>query len=65
MKTLKKSTLKKVRTKINNEVYYTYSDWPSKEIDGVEFIAVNKILPTNNQTQSIHWLRKDSVEYIK
>lgn len=65
MKTVKKSILKKVRTKINNEIFYTYSDWPSKEIDGVEFIAVNKNIPTGQQTQAIHWLRKDSVEYIK
>jgi hypothetical protein len=51
--------------KISNEEFYTFSDWPSKEIDGVEFIAVNKRLPAGNQTQLIHWLRKDSVEYIK
>ena len=65
MKTQKKSILKKVRAKISLEEFYTFSDWPSKEIDGVEFIAVNKRLPAGNDTQVIRWLRKDSVEYIK
>jgi len=65
MKTQKKSILKKVRVKISLEEFYTFSDWPSKEIDGVEFIAVNKRLPAGNDTQIIRWLRKDSVEYIK
>ena len=65
MKTQKKSILKKVRVKISHEEFYTYSDWPLKEIDGVEFIAVNKRLPAGNDTQVIRWLRKDSVEYIK
>jgi len=56
MKTQKKSILKKVRAKISLEEFYTFSDWPSKEIDGVEFIAVNKRLPTGNDTQIIRWL---------
>lgn len=47
-----------------NEVYYTYSHWPSKEIDGVEFIPVVKQQPSHS-TQTIHYMRKDSLEKIK
>mgnify|MGYP003705399735 CR=1 FL=1 len=55
----------KVRVKVNNEIYYTFKHWPSKEIDGVEFIGVNKFEPSQKLTQQIHWMRKDSLEYVK
>ena len=55
----------KVRVKVNNEIYYTFKHWPSKEIDGVEFIGVNKFEPSQNRTQTIHYLRKDTLEYLK
>ena len=47
------------------EVYYTFSHWPSKEIDGVMFLPVVKQPPTQSNTQSIHYMRKDSLEKIK
>jgi hypothetical protein len=69
MKPVKKinKVLRKVQNKFNNsEVYYTYSHWETKEIDGVAFLPVVKINPEENRNTSIiHFLRKDSVEYIK
>ncbi len=47
------------------EVYYTFSHWPSKEIDGVMFLPVVKQPPSQSNTQSIHYMRKDSLEKIK
>lgn len=48
-----------------NEVYYTYSHWSSKEIDGIEFIPVVKQPPSQSNTQSLHYMRKDSLEKVK
>ena len=65
MKNLNKEILKKVRVRTNQEIYYTYSHWPTKEIDGVEFISVVKQIPSNQQKQPLHLMRKDSLEYVK
>lgn len=64
MKNQNNEILKKVRVRTNQEIYYTYSHWPTKEIDGVEFISVVKHLP-NNQKQTLHLMRKESLEYVK
>lgn len=64
MKYVKKSILQKVRSKSNGDIYYTYSDWPVREIDGVEFISVSKNHPDHN-TYQLHFMRKDWLEYIK
>ena len=56
----------KLRNRISpSEIYYTFSHWPTKEIDGVEFIAVNKFHPSQVATQQIHFMRKDSLEKAK
>jgi hypothetical protein len=56
----------KLRNKLSPlEVYYTFSHWPSRQIDGVEFIAVNKFDPSNVRTQQLHYMRKDSLEKCK
>jgi hypothetical protein len=65
MKTVKtKPLLKKVRSKTNSDIYYTYSNWESKEIEGVTFIPVVKDLPSE-KLQHTFWLRKENVEYVK
>jgi len=56
----------KMRNRISQaEVYYTYTHWPSKDIDGVEFLPVVKQIPSQSITQSIHYMRKDSLEKVK
>ena len=56
----------KMRNKISQtEVYYTYSHWPSKDIEGVEFLSVVKQPPSQSNTQTVHYMRKDSLEKIK
>lgn len=49
------------------DIYYTSSSWNSKTIDGVEFISVVKLNPTEFpiKTQAVHWMRKDNLETVK
>lgn len=67
MKQNRKSTgvLKKVKSKTNSDLYYTYSHWETNEIDGVLFLPVVKQEPNHFKTQTILYLRKDSIEYVK
>jgi hypothetical protein len=70
MKTKKKvkTFVSKVRPLGNlTDIYYTSSGWNSKTIDGVEFISVVKLNPTEfpMKTQAIHWMRKDNLETVK
>jgi len=60
-----KAILKKVRSKTNSDIYYTYSNWATNEIDGVTFIPVVKSLPDPKKQQVIHYMRKDNMEYVK
>jgi hypothetical protein len=60
-----KAILKKVRSKTNQDIYYTYSNWTTNEIDGITFIPVVKTIPDGKKQQVIHYMRKDNVEYIK
>jgi hypothetical protein len=65
MKNVKtKPILKKVRSKTNSDTYYTFSNWDTREIEGVTFIPVIKDLPSE-KLQHTFWMRKDNVEYVK
>jgi hypothetical protein len=56
----------KLRNRLSpTEIYYTFSHWPSREIEGVEFVAVNKFPPSNGVNQQMHFMRKDSLEKVK
>ena len=58
-----KEVLRKVRNKLHlDEIYYTYSHWPSKDIDGVAFLPIIKELSTHPK---VFYMRKDNMEYIK
>lgn len=48
-----------------DEIYYTFPHWEPKEVDGVSFLAVCKFEPTNDRTQQLHYIRKDSLERVK
>jgi hypothetical protein len=56
--------IKMVNIFVPTEVYYTYSHWPTKDIDGVTFLSVVKEHPSN-KTQTIHFMRKDSLKVQK
>ena len=60
-----KPILKKVRSKTNQDIYYTYSNWTTNEIDGVIFIPVVKSLPDPKKNQVVHYMKKDNMEFIK
>ena len=56
----------KYRNRFNvTDVYYSFPHWTTREIDGVEFLAVVKQPPSQNLTQVIHYIRKDSLEKTK
>ena len=59
-----KPILKKLRSKTNQDIYYTYSNWVTNEIDGITFIPVFKD-PKTKDTQVVHYMRKDNMEFIK
>ncbi len=61
-----KPVLKKYRVRNGSgEIYYTYTHWEPNEIEGVTFLPVTKSLPSQDRTQQLHYLRKDSLEAIK
>jgi hypothetical protein len=52
----------KVRNKLNSEdIYYSSSEWPSKQIDGIEFIPVK----VNLKDPFPKYVRKDSFDTLK
>lgn len=56
----------KLRNKFSpTEIYYTFSHWEPREIEGVQFIPVHKMMPVQSITQPIHYMRKDSLEKVK
>lgn len=60
--------MKKVRPLGNLvDVYYTYSHWTTKIIDGVEFVGVLKLNPEEHtiKSQTVYWMRKDNLEAVK
>jgi hypothetical protein len=60
-KNSKPDTIIQMRNRLNLDVVYTSPNWPSKEIDGVEFIAVK--LSANDTTAK--WMKKDNLEKVK
>ncbi len=60
-----KSIIKKVRSRLNTDTYYTMSDWDLKDIDGVQFVPVVKQIPERNKKQPVFYMRKDNLETIK
>ena len=59
-----KPILQKVRSKTNQELYYTYANWEAKDIDGVTFLPVVRDVPSMKLQQTFY-LRKDNLEYVK
>jgi hypothetical protein len=60
-----KNDVKKVRYRNGTDVFYTYSHWPTKEIDGVVYLSVVKNPPRHSETQTVQYVRKDAMEYVK
>ena len=60
-----KPIIKKVRSRLNTDTYYTMSDWDSKDIDGVQFVPVVKQIPERNKKQPVFYMRKDNLETVK
>lgn len=62
-KKMSKSEIRKVRPLGNLEdIYYTYSNWESKLIDGIEYIYVVKNIGMRDYPKL---MRKDNLETVK
>lgn len=59
MKTSQKLIL--VKNRLNQDLVYTSQDWPTKEIDGVQFISVK----VKKDDQYLKLMRKDHLERVK
>jgi hypothetical protein len=59
MKTPQKLIL--VKNRLNQDLVYTSQDWPTKEIDGVQFISVK----VKKDDQYLKLMRKDHLERVK
>lgn len=57
-------SVKKLRNKLTNDIYYRNVEWPSKSIDGIEFLAVSLFDPQKTPNKNLLYIRKDSVESI-
>jgi hypothetical protein len=53
-------TLRKVKSLFNGDMYYTSENFPSKYIDGKEFIGVKK----TETDRQIHYMMKENLEYL-
>ena len=57
--------LRKVRSKTNTDIYYTFENWDPQEIEGITFIPVVKDVPNDLKLQQIFYMRKENLEFIK
>lgn len=57
--------LRKVRSKTNTDIYYTFENWDTQEIEGITFVPVVKDVPDNIKLQQIFYMRKDNLESVK
>ena len=58
--------LRKVRPLGNlTDIYYTYSHWKTKNIDGIEFIAVAKLDPVYLGGVTVSSISVHNEDYIK
>lgn len=56
----------KLRTKNGGtDIFYSYSNWTMKEIDGDEYYPVVKSMPSHSETQVIHYMKKVNMEIVK
>lgn len=62
---MKKAHIQKFRSKHNSEIYYTWSNWETKDIDGVVFLAVVREEPNDLKLQQIYYMKKDNMELVK
>lgn len=62
---MKKPYIQKLRSKHNSEIYYTWSNWETKDIDGVVFLPVVRNEPNDLKLQQTFYMKKDNMEFIK
>jgi len=64
MKT-QKPELIELRLKTNIfQIYWTYSSWEEKEIDGEKFTPVTKFMPHPNKITELHYVKSSNLEKV-
>ena len=66
--TMKNSTLKpiKLRSLLRpTEFYWTFPEWGANSVDGIDFLPVTRFEPSQERTQQLYYVRKDSLEKVK
>jgi hypothetical protein len=53
--------IRQIKSIATGALYVTSAEWPSKEIDGVTFIAVKK----EASDKHTYFMRKDGMEFVK
>ena len=56
-----KPVLIRVRNNITQDTFITSPQWPTKEIDGVTFLAIKM----NEKDPYVKWMRKDNLVKVK
>jgi len=60
---MKPQILKKAQNKIRpDEIFYTYSHWEPRFIDGKKFIPVVKQRPNHSVTQTVNYMNEDQLK---
>lgn len=68
IRSMKTTILKpiKMRSRLRpTEFYWTFPEWQSDSVDGVEFLPVTRFEPSHEKTQQLYYVRKDSLEKVK
>ena len=66
MNTKTKQKLLKLRAKNGGvDIFYSYSHWSMNIIDGEEYYPVVKFMPSHDETQVIHYMKKSNMEIVK
>jgi hypothetical protein len=61
MKIVKNTKLTLMRNKFNQDLLYTSSEWPEREIDGIKFVSVK----VRQNDSYLKLMRKDQLERVK
>lgn len=59
-----KKDLVQYRSLHTQEIVWNYTHWPTREVDGVVFLAVVLHKPSQDRTQQIYHMRKDFLEKV-
>jgi hypothetical protein len=60
-----KKDLVKYRSLTTHEIVWSYTHWSPKVIDGIDFIPVTLVKPSQDRTLQLYYMKKDFLEEVK